>query len=695
MKNSNIAYYLTQRIQHNADWYFKKNNLQTEFFTNYTDINIFYLLYFVVYSVLDEGNTVLILKQEDNKFQDISQWQYIIIEPAMILINNILSGLVDFQEIFKKIDELSDNLNELSYFIQYEKDNLPNFYQQSQILNPTTSNQLNTLQIENDIHQLSEILLWVLRFYFYTKHKLHNSLMEFVKRLQIHCLFCAAHDDLVDKPLVFYADNQKKTAYIWLNRTYHAERNLLSCIEIICQAKPSPITITQLHDELNAEQKQAVNTVISWPLSIITGGPGTGKTFTVAQIVMALYQHQTCESLALVAPTGKAAQRMKESLQKSLEHNDVINLPNPMTIHRLLGIGAAGVPHYHRANPLPYDMVIVDEASMLGVELASALLSAIKQGARLILLGDIHQLSAVEAGSVLLDLCQLTCLQQAKTHLRQSRRFDSDSGVGQLATLVNQPQKQLLPDILTLIENHPQALSFVDIGQVRQQKAQLYDFYEQLLTNYQVQQGYFWQTKQLKTRFYHMSESEKREQVTKLTQVFNDYRILTASHLSICGDEAINSYIQSKHREYLDLQAHKSSWYHGRPVMVLKNRYDLGLFNGDIGICLQSGNRANQLSVYFDGEDIKSYPIGMLDGDVVSSAYAMTVHKSQGSEFDMVAVVFDDDNQRLLCKELIYTAITRAKKRVAIYSTPNALLNAINTKTTRQTGLTINIPNSL
>ena len=113
----------------------------------------------------------------------------------------------------------------------------------------------------------------------------------------------------------------------------------------------------------------------------------------------------------------------------------------------------------------------------------------------------------------------------------------------------------------------------------------------------------------------------------------------------------------------------------------------MGLFNGDIGICLQSGERGNQLSVYFDGETVKSFSISMLDGDIVATAYAMTIHKSQGSEFNTVAVAFDDDNQRLLSKELVYTAITRAKQCVHLYSTSPALLTAINTPTIRQTGL--------
>lgn len=135
--------------------------------------------------------------------------------------------------------------------------------------------------------------------------------------------------------------------------------------------------------------------------------------------------------------------------------------------------------------------------------------------------------------------------------------------------------------------------------------------------------------------------------------------------------------------------AQYTDWYHGRPVMILKNRYDLGLFNGDIGICLQYGKRANELAVFFYGEHIKHFPVSMLTGDMVSTAYAMTIHKSQGSEFAKVAVVCHDVNERLLSKELLYTAITRAKTQVDLYATPKALSYSVNRPTNRLTGLNL------
>lgn len=136
---------------------------------------------------------------------------------------------------------------------------------------------------------------------------------------------------------------------------------------------------------------------------------------------------------------------MAESLQNALSDSQTnITLPEPMTIHRLLGIGMSGMPRYHASNPLPYELIVVDEASMLGTELARHLLCAVKRGARIILLGDAHQLSAVDAGAVLADLCRIPSLMTTRTHLVVSNRFSKDSGIGRLAQLINQPEKHRL-----------------------------------------------------------------------------------------------------------------------------------------------------------------------------------------------------------------------------------------------------------
>lgn len=183
-----------------------------------------------------------------------------------------------------------------------------------------------------------------------------------------------------------------------------------------------------------------------------------------------------------------------------------------------------------------------------------------------------------------------------------------------------------------------------------------------------------------------MPTKEYLDNFVKLINILNQFRVLTAGHHGRCGDHKINSYLSEQHKTQLKLPLSKSPWYHGRPVMVLQNNYELGLFNGDIGICLQT--EKGRLQVFFENRK-QGININMLSDEMIATAYAMTIHKSQGSEFDHVAISFDDNNARLLSQELIYTAVTRAKKQVSIFSTASAFTRALSTPTMRQTGLSL------
>jgi len=164
--------------------------------------------------------------------------------------------------------------------------------------------------------------------------------------------------------------------------------------------------------------------------------------------------------------------------------------------------------------------------------------------------------------------------------------------------------------------------------------------------------------------------------------------VLTAGHNGEWGDHYINNYFTQWHLTELKLPLGQNTWFHGRPVMVLQNNYELGLFNGDIGFCLQTGNERSRLEVFFENNK-QGIAVNLLNEEVIATAYAMTIHKSQGSEFDHVAITFDNSHARLLSKELIYTAVTRAKKQVTIYSTKSALEKAVQTPTERYTGLAL------
>ena len=684
-----ISSYVNTRIQNN----YLINYGTTDHHSNGIKQTMFYLLYFIISHALDDGNTVLVLKNTPVADKPYQAWQKSVIDFTTTYLNGYLADTLEIDDILKQIDEYQNDNHALQACIAQAQQALKSSYDKSLLLNPIKSD-TNSIMHAHYKNHLSDILLWLLRFYFYGQHRLNGDLTAFINGLDYQCFF-TNHIEHQDKPIVVYHAGDK--AYFWLGRIYKAEKALLTQLQKIRQSPVSPISLGSLNPSLNTEQKQAINTIANHAFSLIIGGPGTGKTFTIAQIVKAIYQSQSSDdsfALALVAPTGKAAQRMAESLQSALQGSSDITLPEPMTIHRLLGMGMRGVPRFHKTNPLPYEMIIVDEASMFGVELATLLLMAVKCGTRVILLGDAHQLSAVDAGAVLADLCRLQMCQNALVRLTQSKRFNSTSGVGRLASFINEDKIHDIGSVLSLIHEETQ-LSFIDIAKSSLSGVALEEFYQTLTLPYMTDKqtlSFFAFTKYIRHNFYRQTDDEKYQTVKQLMTTFNDYRILTASHLSYWGDNKINDYIRHAHREFLGLppmQAHYSPWYHGRVVMVLKNRYDLGLFNGDIGICLQSGKKANELSVYFLANELHSFSVGVLDDDMITTAYAMTVHKSQGSEFTNVAVVFHEDNARLLSKELIYTAITRAKNSVSIYSSEKALMQAVNGPTIRQTGLTI------
>lgn len=503
---------------------------------------------------------------------------------------------------------------------------------------------------------------------------------------------------------------------VWLHRQWYAEQSLAKQLMKIAHRKVaafSGISSSQdidngLAPKPNAMQQLAIDKSSQHALSIIIGGPGTGKTFTVAKLVTTLqkgHEHKRKQdpnlpplSITLTAPTGKAAQRMQQSLQKSLQDEE-ITLDNAKTLHRLLGIGSDGIPRYHAKNPLPDDLIIVDEASMLGLELASQLVDAIKPTGRLILLGDANQLAAVDAGSVLSDLCAVTRLQPYITELTESKRFDSNSVVGQFALAIQQnlpaPKKiKLIQRLLQPIdlqaskpfqsENPPDLAGKTQ--QTKQQTANI-PFYpidassslpavfNQLAKPYH---PFFALMQQWYSKPVNIFEANNRKE---LFEVFDSYRILCAGHQGQLGTQSINQKMSLAFTDFSKITRTKAYFYHGLPIIIQNNDYQLGLFNGDIAICLLY---QGQLYACFAEKVI---PIQRLSRESCDYAYAMTIHKSQGSEFHTVAICIDKAHTRLLSQALIYTAVTRSKSALSIYSAKENFELAVTQKAVRQTGL--------
>ncbi|MQT43537.1 MULTISPECIES: exodeoxyribonuclease V subunit alpha [unclassified Pseudomonas] len=457
-------------------------------------------------------------------------------------------------------------------------------------------------------------------------------------------------------------------------------------------------------------QKLACALATRGAFSIVTGGPGTGKTTTVVRL-LALLQAPAVEAgaplrIRLAAPTGKAAARLTESISlqvKSLEVDDKVRQKIPSdvtTVHRLLG-SRPGTRHFrhHAGNRLPLDVLVVDEASMIDLEMMANLLDALPEHARLVLLGDKDQLASVEAGAVLGDLCRdaeagwytpqtrqwleavsgenlaASGLQQDLdgTHplaqqvvmLRHSRRFGEGSGIGQLSRRVNQqlPQeaRALLmagtyPDLFALPLKGEQDRAFERLAlEGRGAEAKGYRHYLEVLRH------------QRPLAAAGLEDPCWAAWAGKVLEAFEAFQVLCAVRKGPWGVEGLNERITRAlfARKLIDSDQH---WYEGRPVLMTRNDYGLGLMNGDIGIALKLPEQDGQsqrhvLRVAFarnDGQGGIRFVLPSRLNDV-ETVYAMTVHKSQGSEFSHTALVLPEALNPVLTKELIYTGITRAK----------------------------------
>lgn len=449
-------------------------------------------------------------------------------------------------------------------------------------------------------------------------------------------------------------------------------------------------------------QKVAAAVAVTQRVAIISGGPGTGKTTTVAKLLAALILLSDKQKLriTLAAPTGKAAARLTESLGNAIaslplsDRQRALIPSEASTIHRLLGVKPNSLQlSYHQDNPLHLDVLVVDEASMIDLPMMARLIAALPQHARFILLGDRDQLASVEAGAVLGDICRFVewgfsrskasqlsrltgyqldnarqlqgpAIRDSLCLLRKSYRFDANSGIGQLAWAVNQGNAQRVSGCLNR--------RFDDVSWLPLAEAQDY----QLLIDTCVD-GY-----------RHYLKMLAKSQPKQILDQFNQFQLLCALRNGPFGVQGLNERIEQALANQRLIQRNPgqhSTWYAGRPVMVNRNDSALGLYNGDIGIALYDENK--ELRVYFQLPDgsIRSVQINRLPG--CETAFAMTVHKSQGSEFNHTVLALPDAYSPLITRELVYTAITRARQKLTLFANENILLTAVHKPTERRSGL--------
>lgn len=485
-----------------------------------------------------------------------------------------------------------------------------------------------------------------------------------------------------------------------LYRYWHLEQRLA---EQICRLKQQLIQPVSCDDYLDLltdpHQQAALQMVARQGLSIITGGPGTGKTYTLARIIAVLSQAIPHIRVAMAAPTGKAAQRMQEALQNSFNDpkllesglvSEELRNQGTQTIHRLLGMGHSQTPRFNQKQPLPYDVIVVDEASMLDLNLATLLFEAVPDSCRIILLGDANQLASVDVGAVLADLQQIQALADNRVQLQTSRRFAEGALIGQVAKFIQaqsyqQDHVEVLQrfevDIVQVSELKPILLQrdMPDVVQLEYlpegNQLDLEMYYQKLMLGFQ---GYVQSLKN------YLQEERSIEQVQNVVKAFDDYRILTAVRHGPFGLQQLNQYAQRWLQQQLSIVT-AGGWYVGRPVMMTYNDYQLGISNGDIGLCFEHRTQPQQFEVYFPS--LNKWVAANRLPKSIQSAFALTIHKSQGSEFTHTAVVLDQTAKNLLSQELIYTAITRAKKVVSLLVHQEALLQAFTVRTTRKSGL--------
>lgn len=454
---------------------------------------------------------------------------------------------------------------------------------------------------------------------------------------------------------------------LYLHRYWDYESRLARQIKAMARTKPAVEGLDAaldryfpaLSDEIDW-QREAARMALERGFSIITGGPGTGKTTTVVKI-LALMQELASEPLliALAAPTGKAAMRLQESIGKNkaaLPCSEPVKQLIPETVttlHRLLGAMPPSPYFRHNAGkPLIHDLVVVDEASMVDLALMSKLADALKPGAGLILLGDKDQLASVESGAVLADLTAI--LPDCTLELKKSHRFDGN--IKKLAVAVNQQQADIAWQVL---QGEDRNITLLDQEPADYVAGQQVDYLQLIKSSATFDTIY---------------------------RAFSRFQALCSNRYGKNSVAEINHLVEQK------LAAQKlihvsGLWYVGRPVMVTQNNPALQLYNGDIGICLPDKEQGGKLMVFFqrpDGSVKKYLPARVPHCETV---FAMTIHKSQGSEFEEVLIALPDAVNPVLTKELLYTAITRARKTVKLVADEAVFAATVGRRVERITGL--------
>ncbi|MCW5196365.1 exodeoxyribonuclease V subunit alpha [Buchnera aphidicola (Pemphigus obesinymphae)] len=502
-------------------------------------------------------------------------------------------------------------------------------------------------------------------------------------------------------PLVLLKNN------LYLNYLWQAEKKvslfILNNKEEKNNVKLSKKTLKSLFNGKNDNfQKIAVAMTMIRKTTFIIGGPGTGKTTVVAKILLALIRISKKKmKIKLTAPTGKSTARLSESLThalKKIKSNPLEKnmLPkHAVTLHTLLGITKKNKkPFFNRNNLLNIDVLIIDESSMLDLLLMEKLIDALPKKTKVIFLGDINQLPPVEPGSILKDIynnyhyaysqktaktlekiteCKINTIDNLSNNdindsiciLKKKYRFNSISNISKLEEDLNKNKLNLVNKIFF---NKYKNIIHYEINNNKE--------YINMIKN--IIKGYI----------KYLNYIKKNKNIKDIMKKFNKYRVICAVKNGIYGIKKINIFIEEtmeKMNLIESIQINNNTWYIGKPILITKNNKSLGLFNGDIGITLLDNKKILKIFFVLPCNNIKIIPIELIYE--YETTWAMTIHKSQGSEFEHTVIILPDKDQKVLTKELFYTAITRARNKLTIYSKKKILSKIIKKKNVRYSGL--------
>ena len=423
-----------------------------------------------------------------------------------------------------------------------------------------------------------------------------------------------------------------------------------------------------------------INSAAGSRLKVLLGGPGSGKTTAVAKQLVARFADANDRDLlvAMAAPTGKAADRMRQAIEARLlsakaspEVIARVQESPSITIHRLLGyspVRRTGRFQYNHENPLPYDLVIIDEASMLSLSLMHRLIDALHPTAELFLVGDPEQLASVDAGTVLADISlaakkEGTDLYRCTERLTSQYRYAVGSPIEQVVKAVQSGDADQVIDLLKSHRNSEGVVSWIDPSSKAQEDL---DAFENVGL-------------EVKRHALKVVELAGSSQYEEALETLGQLQLLCASRvgqLGIAGwNRTVNKWIGT---------ATRKQWFVGRPVLITKNDHGNNLYNGDVGVVCSDKN--GEVRVVFDGLVApREFPTVRLPE--VETVHALTIHKSQGSEYQHAIVVLPTGRSRLLTRELLYTGVSRAREQLTIVASESALRTAVNTVVIRASGL--------